>query len=63
MTDRTYLTTGQVARILHTTEKTVRRWCNEGDIPAFKPGRGSRWLIPADAIQFPHAEAAHVSTR
>lgn len=51
MTDSTYLTTSEAAKRLKVTEKTIRRWLQDGDLKGVKNPRGSRWLIPADALR------------
>jgi len=35
----------EVAQFLGITERTARRWCGEGVLPAFKLGRSKRWYV------------------
>lgn len=51
MSDTTYLTTAEAAKRLKVTEKTIRRWLTDGDLEGVKNPRGSRWLIPAEALR------------
>ena len=44
-----YLTTSEVAEILHVTAKSVTRWAKEGRLPHSKTLGGHR-RFPADAI-------------
>jgi excisionase family DNA binding protein len=37
-----YLTSGEVARLLHVSPKTVNRWANEGRIPCMMTFGGHR---------------------
>lgn len=46
---RRYLSPRQVAEMFDVTERTVRKWCEQGKIIAFQPsGPGGEWRIPAD---------------
>jgi excisionase family DNA binding protein len=45
-----YLTTGQVAKILHVSPKTVARWATEGKIPHLVTLGGHR-RFPATAVR------------
>jgi len=51
MSENIYLTTAEAAERLKVTEKTIRRWLTDGDLVGIKNPRGSRWLIPADALR------------
>ena len=45
------LTIQESARILHVHVNTVRRWCDQGIIPAFRVGpRADRRLLESDVI-------------
>lgn len=46
---REYLYTGEVARLLHVSPKTVARWAKESKLPYFETLGGHR-RFPADAI-------------
>lgn len=63
---QSFLTPQEVSRLLRVSVYTVRRWIKEGDLPAYKVGRGWRisevdlsfWLrqqrpIPAGMPQLP----------
>jgi excisionase family DNA binding protein len=49
----TYLTTGEVARGLQVSRKTVTRWCTAGLVPgAWKtPGPRGSWRVPESAVK------------
>src|SRR3954464_11103326 len=49
MTDATYLTTEEVAKLLNIHINTVTRWIKSGKLPSTKIGRDYR--IPRDAIE------------
>jgi len=40
--DRSFLTPAEVSELLRVSVCTVRRWINEGTLPAYKVGRGWR---------------------
>jgi excisionase family DNA binding protein len=54
------LTTADVARRLSVTPSTVRRWADDGALPAIKPGRAYRFNA-ADVDEF--LTASSTSTR
>jgi len=35
----------EVAKYLGITERTARKWCGEGTLPAFKLGKSKRWYV------------------
>jgi putative molybdopterin biosynthesis protein len=45
---QSFLTPQEVSEILRVSVYTVRRWIKEGDLPAYKVGRG--WRISGAAI-------------
>ena len=45
---QTFLTPQEVSNILRVSVYTVRRWIKEGDLPAYKVGRG--WRISESDI-------------
>ena len=47
---RTYLTPGEVARLLHVSPKTVNRWAHEGRLPCIVTLGGHR-RFPKDAVE------------
>ena len=48
MEHQSFLTPQEVSEILRVSVYTVRRWIKEGDLPAYKVGRG--WRISRTAI-------------
>jgi excisionase family DNA binding protein len=48
MEHQSFLTPQEVSDILRVSVYTVRRWIKEGDLPAYKVGRG--WRISGAAI-------------
>jgi excisionase family DNA binding protein len=62
----TYLTTGQVARGLQVSRKTVTRWCTAGLVPgAWKtPGPRGSWRVPESVVKdILHAWELHILPR
>ena len=49
MTENTYLTTEEVAKLLNVHSNTVARWIKSGKLPSTKIGREYR--IPREAIE------------
>ena len=47
--DETYITSGEVARILRVSPKTVARWAKEGRLPHLGT-LGGHWRFPATPI-------------
>jgi len=45
---RSFLTPQEVSDLLRVSVYTVRRWIKEGDLPAYKVGRG--WRIEEDDL-------------
>lgn len=48
-TDAIFLTVQEVADLFRVTTKTVRRWINQGSLPATQIGRG--WRIARSDLQ------------
>jgi len=48
--ETTYMTPGEVARLLHVSPKTVNRWAHEGRIPCIVTLGGHR-RFPRDAVE------------
>ena len=46
------LTTSDIADLLEVHPSTVKRWCNEGEIPSSKTGGGHRRIHLRDALEF-----------
>lgn len=47
------LGTGDIAKLCHATENTVKKWIDSGDLPGFRlPGRGFRRVLRDDFIEF-----------
>lgn len=47
------LTTSEVSKMLHVHQNTLRRWCDQGKISAFKiTGRGDRRFYEEDVKRF-----------
>ncbi len=46
------LTTSDIADLLEVHPSTVKRWCNDGDIPFSKTGGGHRRIHLRDALEF-----------
>lgn len=52
LTKKRYLTTGEVARAMGMSEDTIKRWCQDGRLPAERPGgSGTRWRIVVAALR------------
>jgi excisionase family DNA binding protein len=52
MSEKRYLSTGQVARMLGVTPRYVRARCDQGEIPgAFKLPGSTHWRVPRDWVQ------------
>ncbi len=47
---QSFLTPQEVSRLLRVSVYTVRRWIKEGDLPAYKVGRG--WRISEADLSF-----------
>jgi excisionase family DNA binding protein len=46
--EQSFLTPEEVSQLLRVSVYTVRRWIKQGDLPAYKVGRG--WRIRGEAI-------------
>lgn len=51
MMDNKVYTLKQVMRLIPYSERSLRRFCTEGKLGAFKLPEGRKWLIPAEAIE------------
>lgn len=49
-TNRYAYTLPEVARRLHVSESSIRRWIRTGDLPATRIGPGGRYRISAAAV-------------
>lgn len=51
MTNPTFQTTGQAARRLGVSSKTVTRWCESGRILGAIRTEGGHWRVPASYVE------------
>ncbi len=49
-----YYTTKELAKLIHTSEATVRRWSDSGLLECFKTPGGHRRYTPTHVIEFLH---------
>jgi len=52
------LTIGEVARLMHRSESTVRGWLNGGHVPGAYKLRGRAWRVPRAALSALRTSAA-----
>ncbi|MGD8321526.1 MAG: helix-turn-helix domain-containing protein [Gemmatimonadota bacterium] len=53
------LTSSETADLLEVHPSTVKRWCNEGDLPSGKTPGGHRRIHLEDAVEFARARGIH----
>ena len=46
-----FLTVKQTAKVIQESENTIRRWCNEGSLPAVKFAEGGHWRIVRSSLE------------
>ena len=49
-TENELITTEKAAEMLGVTQRTVRRWCNSGELPAQRTS-GSWWVIRREDVE------------